>query len=104
VASTAAFFMLHDNGSLHGSKYGSNNIKSEHTHINAYIHKMDNNAFRRRYRMSKEAFWSLLETLEDRMGKTEKKRKCVATPNGKIIKVARLSMAIRYFSGGIHWI
>jgi len=63
VASTAAFFMLQDNGSLHGSKYGSKNIKRERTDIDAYIHKMDNNAFRRRYRMSKRYFgycWKFL--------------------------------------------
>jgi hypothetical protein len=55
--------VFQDNGSLHGSKYGSKNIKRERTDIDAYIHKMDNNAFRRRYRMSKRYFgycWKFL--------------------------------------------
>ena len=66
MASTAAFFMCQDDESLCGSKYDSKSIKSKHTIINAYIHRMDHNTSRRICRMIKEAFWKLKEILEER--------------------------------------
>jgi len=100
IASTAAFFMFQDDGRLHGSRLGTHNIRRERRDMEEYIANMDDKAFRRRYRMNKEAFWRFLEIIEDKMPSTGEKRKRGSTPNGNITKAARLSMAIRYFSGG----
>lgn len=100
VASTAAFFMFNDGGRLHGTRLGAKIIERERKDVESYINKMDNKSFRRRYRMGKEAFWSLLDIIEDNLESTGEKRKRGATPNGNITKASRLSMAIRYFSGG----
>ena len=65
-----------------------------------YIGRMTNSGFRQRYRVNKEAFWTLLDIIEQRLLGTGEKRKCRAVPNGPITKASRLSMALRYFSGG----
>ena len=54
--------------------------------------------FRRMYRMHEPSFWTLLELILPSLPSSERKRG--ATPNGPITPAARLSMALRYFSGG----
>ena len=49
--------------------------------------------------MNKEAFWTLLETIERNLPNTGEKRKRAAVLNEPISKAARLRMTLRYFSG-----
>jgi hypothetical protein len=61
------------------------------------VRKEDDRGFRRRYRMSKDAFWTLLDIIEKHLPSTGEKRKRGTVPNGPITKSARLSMALRIF-------
>jgi hypothetical protein len=79
---------------------GAKTIKRERTDMHKYIGRMGERKFCRKYRMSKEAFWTLLDIIEKHLPSTGENRKRGATPNGPITKAARLSMALRYFTGG----
>lgn len=100
IACSATFFSLDDDGNYRGRIPGSTTIRRKRRNMDTYIGRMDDRHFRRKYRMDKEAFWMLLEIIEDHLPSTGEKRKLGAVPNGPISKAARLSMALRYFAGG----
>ena len=83
-----------------GRKEGAETIHRIRRDMNEYIGQMDDRGFRRRYRMTKAAFWTLLDIIENHLPSTGEKRKRGAVPNGPISKAARLSMALRFFAGG----
>lgn len=104
VASVASFFLTDTTAFQSiiytGRDIGSKNVVRTRTNMDIYIGRMRERSFRRKYRMHKEAFWTLLEIIERNLPNTGEKRKRGAVPNGPISKAARLSMALRYFSGG----
>lgn len=102
IASIASFFNLESitNDLLKGRAIGSCTIKRQRRNMDTYIGGMNDRNFRRKYRMTKEAFWTLLDIIERHLPSSGEKRKRGAVPNGPITKAARLSMALRYFSGG----
>eukprot|EP00804_Cyclotella_cryptica_P015677 CCRYP_003650-RA/>CCRYP_003650-RA protein AED:0.33 eAED:0.23 QI:0/0/0/1/0/0/2/0/233 len=104
VVSVASFFLAEDQAfqtSIHaGRDIGSSNVKRIRTNMDIYICRMPERSFQCKYRMNKEAFWTLLEIIERNLPNTCEKRKRGAVPNGPISRAARLSMALRYFSGG----
>ena len=57
-----------------------------YTDVESYIRRMTDSGFRQRYRMSNDAFWTLLEIIERRLPNTGKKRKRGAVPNGPITR------------------
>ena len=61
---------------------------------------MDAQLFKRKYRMTKDSFFRLLDIVKDHLPSTGEKRPSGATQNGHITKMARLSMALRYCAGG----
>ena len=83
-----------------GRKEGAETVRRERLDMNKYIAQAEERGFRRRYRMNKDAFWTLLDIIERHLPSTGEKRKRGAVPNGPISKAARLSMAIRFFAGG----
>jgi hypothetical protein len=52
------------------------------------------------YRMDKKSFWILLDIIAPGLSSTGMKRKRESVLNWPITKLARLSMALRYFAGG----
>ena len=102
VASAAALLGLADGGdeTQRGRLARSTNIKRVRRDMDQYIGDMEERYFRRKYRMNKTAFWTLLEIVDDYMPSTGKNLKRGAVPNGPITKAARLSMALRHFAGG----
>ena len=83
-----------------GRQPGSRTKKRKRTDMIEYLTEMDDLLFRRRYRMSRESFFRLLGIIGGRLPDTGKERQRGAVPNGPISKEARLSMALRVFSGG----
>jgi len=101
ICTTAAFFTFNDDLNLCWRLPGSKNIKRERTNMTKYINNTDDKLFRRKYRMNKQAFFTLLDIIEHHLPSTgEKRNKPGGVPNGVVTKEARLSMAIRYFAGG----
>ena len=98
VASAVAFFSFDDDSD--GRLPGAKTIKRQRRDMEQYIEHMNHRLFRRRYRMNKLAFGTLLDIIGGHLPNTGEKRKRGAVPNGPISKMARLSMALRYFSGG----
>ncbi|EJK44605.1 hypothetical protein THAOC_36845 [Thalassiosira oceanica] len=83
-----------------GRDRGAKTIKRERLDMEPYIEKMEERPFRRKYRMSKEAFMTLFEIVKPHMPDDGTLRKRGRTPNGNITKLHRLSMALRYCAGG----
>ena len=83
-----------------GRAPGSTTIKRKRLDVDAHLRSMDPKLFRKKYRMSFESFYKLLDILEPHLRSTGENRKRGSTPNGPITKSARLSMALRYFAGG----
>ncbi|KAL3780142.1 hypothetical protein ACHAWO_008202 [Cyclotella atomus] len=79
---------------------GAETIHRIRRDMNEYIEQMDNRGFRRRYRMTKAGFWTLLDIIEKHLPSTGEKRTRGAVPNGPISKAAGLSMALHFFAGG----
>ena len=102
IASAATFigYSNREDESKRGRQAGSINIKRVRRDVYQYIGDMDETFFRRKYRMSKDAFWTLFDIVSDHMPSTGEDRTRGAVPNGPITKAARLSMAIRYFADG----
>lgn len=86
--------------SVHGRSQGASTVKRNRINMEEYVGRMADRSFRRKYRMNKDAFWTLLDIIERHLPNTGEKRKRGAVPNGPITKAARLSMALRYFAGG----
>ena len=103
VACLATFNSLEsiDKNYSRGRKLGAETVPPVRRNMNEYLQQMDDHGFRRRYRMEKVAFWTLLDIIESRLRSTGiKKKKRGGVPNGPISKAARLSMALRVFAGG----
>jgi hypothetical protein len=71
-----------------GRKEGAEMIHRNRRDMNEYIEQMDDRGFRQRYRMTKAAFWTLLDIIEKHLPSTGEKRKRGAVPNGPVSKAA----------------
>ena len=105
IGSIAAFtaFNMEDDGpqsSYRGRVPGSKNKKRKRKDMAEYLGSMDEKLFQRRYRMSKDAFYMLLDIIGDHLPSTGEDRKRGSTPNGNVTREARLSIALRYCAGG----
>ena len=107
ISSVAAFitFSIDENDNASTSNYSGRAIGSKtklrkRRYMDEYFGSMDHRLFHRKYRMSKDTFYALLDIIKDQLPNTGEKRKRGAVPNGPITKAARLSMALRYCAGG----
>ena len=102
MSSAAIFFssLTEEEFNAGGRCEGAATIMRVRKNIEQYINVMDERYFRRKYRMTKTSFWTLLDIICDHMPSTGEDRTRGAVPNGPITKAARLSMALRYFAGG----
>ncbi len=84
-----------------GRKPGSKTKKRVRLDVDRAFRSMDDHHFRRKYRMSKESYYILLDIIKEHLPPTgEKRSKPGSVPNGPITHSARLSMALRIAAGG----
>ena len=83
-----------------GRMEGAKTIKRVRLDMTPYLEDMNSRTFRRKYRMGKEAFMILFETIKPHLPSDGTDRKRGRTPNGNITHLHRFSMALRYFAGG----
>ncbi|KAL7526717.1 hypothetical protein ACHAWF_001886 [Thalassiosira exigua] len=106
IGSIAAFTAFDHDDDEHqsarpGRMLGSKHKKRKRKDMDEYISSMDDKLFQRHYRMSKAAFFKLLDIIGDHLPNTgEGKQTRGGPPNGPVTKEARLSMALRYCAGG----
>ena len=80
---------------------GAKTFKRQRLDIVDHFNRMDPRLFRRKYRMIKTSFYTLLDILDPYLPSTgEDRAKPGSVPNGPITKSSRLSMALRYCAGG----
>ncbi|KAL7488033.1 hypothetical protein ACHAW6_013622 [Cyclotella cf. meneghiniana] len=87
-----------------GRQDGVSIIKREHRDMKEYIGLMNPTSLGCKYRMNKDSFWMLVDMLSPHLPSTGEEMEKGAVPNGPIMHASCLSMALRYFTGGIHWI
>ena len=100
VASTLNFMLFDHDSNYSGRLLGSSTVKRTRLEMEGYIARLEDKTFRRKYRMDKAVFWSLLDLISPHLPNTGEKRKRGRAPNGPITHAARLSMVLRYFAGG----
>ena len=105
ITSIAAFENYWDNFRMvnknqRGRQPGSKTIVRLRIDMDKYVDEMDVKLFRRKYRMEKSSFYTLLDIIEPHMRTDGLVRSRGATPNGTITHASRLSMSLRYFAGG----
>lgn len=105
ITSIAAFENYWDNFRMvnknqRGRQPGSKTIVRLRIDMDKYVDEMDDKLFRRKYRMEKSSFYTLLDIIEPHMRIDGLVRSRGATPNGPITHASRLSMSLRYFAGG----
>jgi len=84
-----------------GRKPGSKTKKRVRLDVDEAFKSMDDHHFRRKYRMSRESYYILLDIIKEHLPPTgEKRAKPGSVPNGPITHSARLSMALRIAAGG----
>ena len=83
-----------------GRVAGSKTKKRKRLDVDQYIVEMDLTFFCRKYRMSKNSFYNLLDIIKPHLPTYGSQRSRGANPNGTITAEARLSMALRYCAGG----
>ena len=103
IASSVNFFNCDGGSNYAGRIPGTANVKRTRLNMEEYVGRLSDRSFRRKYRMNKEAFWLLLDIVRPHLPGTGEDKKSGGVPNGPITHAARLSMALRYFAGGIHW-
>ena len=102
AAAVTALLMRYSSSaaSQSSNRLGRTTVKRERLDVEAACNALTDKAFRRMYRMKKDAFVDLLAILESSWEGPLGKRKRGATPNGDITRAARLSMALRFCAGG----
>lgn len=88
-------------GNRKGRKPGAKTKKRVRLDVDRLFQTMDDQHFRRKYRMDKDSFYNLLDIINEHLPKTgEERAKPGSVPNGAITHSSRLSMALRIAAGG----
>jgi len=100
----AAVEVLHEaSHELHnddGCKLGSKVMKRKRLDLPSFFDSLSDDIFRRMYRMDRAIFNQLYEFLEPHMPQLKERTRGGKTPNGDILNINRLSMALRWAAGG----